>query len=209
MIAWTIEAALGCRDLLYSIILSTDDVEIARLGRRYGAEVPFIRPANLAVDTAGSLEVAKHATQFIELRDGVTMDWVLLLQPTSPLRITADIQGAMELADSSTCDSVVSVCESPVHPVFIKKINAEGFLVPFLLNEPQGLRRQDANPPAYVRNGALYLTQRKVLMESHSIYGDRIRPYIMPPERSVDIDSFLDFRIAELLLSNIYLNETT
>jgi CMP-N,N'-diacetyllegionaminic acid synthase len=201
LLAWTIDAALACRDSLYAVILSTDDEEIASLGQQCGADVPFIRPANLASDAAGSLGVVQHATRFIESRDGVQMDWILLLQPTSPLRVAADIRGALDLADESHCDSVIAVTESPIHPVYIKKINADGLLGPFVFDEPEGLRRQDVTPPAFIRNGALYLTQRNVLMERNSIYGKRIRPYVMPAERSVDIDSPLDFRFAELLLS--------
>lgn len=200
LLAWTVEAALACRDRLHAVVLSTDDEEIAALGRHYGADVPFMRPAHLAGDAAGSLGVVQHATQFIESRDGVQMDWILLLQPTSPLRVAADIRSALDLADAHHCDSVIAVTESPIHPVFIKKIGSDGLLAPFLLDEPEGIRRQDVTPPAFIRNGALYLTQRPVLMERHSLYGQRIQPYVMPVERSVDIDNPLDFRLAEMLL---------
>jgi CMP-N-acetylneuraminic acid synthetase len=202
LLAWTIEAALGCRDQLHGLVLSTDDEAIAQVGREFGAEVPFMRPAELSGDTAGSLAVVQHATRFIEARDGVCMDWVLLLQPTSPLRAACDISAALDLARSHDCDSVVAVTEMPTHPVFAKTIDADGLLRPFLLEEPEGLRRQDAGPPAYMRNGAIYLTRRNVLMERNSIYGARIRPCMMPAERSVDIDTDLDFRLAELLLSD-------
>lgn len=207
LLAWTIEAALACRDSLHAVVLSTDDEEIAAVGRKCGADVPFMRPAQLASDAAGSLEVVQHATQFIESRDGVYMDWILLLQPTSPLRAAVDIRGALELADARQCDSVIGVTEAPIHPVYIKKISSDGLLIPFLLDEPEGLRRQDVAPPAFIRNGALYLTQRKVVMESNSIYGKRIRPYVMPDQRSVDIDTPLDFRFAELLLEEFVLEK--
>lgn len=201
LLAWTIEAALGCRERLHAVVLSTDDEEIANAGRQFGAEVPFARPAELSGDTAGSLAVVQHATRFVEARDGVRMDWVLLLQPTSPLRTTGDIEAAIDLAVADACDSVVAVTEMPVHPVFSKKIDADGLLRPFLLEEPEGLRRQDAGPPAFIRNGAIYLTRRDVLMDQNSIYGARIRPCVMPAERSVDIDTETDFNLAELLLS--------
>lgn len=202
LLAWTIEAALGCRERLHALVLSTDDAEIANVGRQFGAEVPFLRPADLSGDTAGSLAVAQHATRFVEARDGVRMDWVLLLQPTSPLRTSGDIEAAIDRAAAGVCDSVVAVTEMPVHPVFSKKIDAEGLLQPFLLEEPEGLRRQDAGPPAFIRNGAIYLTRRDVLMEQSSIYGRRIWPCVMPAERSVDIDTEIDFRLAELFLAD-------
>lgn len=202
LLAWTIEAARACGGRLQAVVLSTDDAEIASVGRQYGAEVPFIRPAELAGDTAGSLAVVQHAVRFVEARDNVRMDWVLLLQPTSPLRTSGDIEAAIDLAAAEACDSVVAVTEMPVHPVFAKKIDADGLLKPFLLEEPEGLRRQDVGPPAYIRNGAVYLTRWDVLMEQNSIYGARIRPCVMPAERSVDIDTELDFRLAELLLDD-------
>jgi CMP-N,N'-diacetyllegionaminic acid synthase len=200
LIAWTLEAAAECKDLLHAIVLSTDDDEIAVAGRRYGAEVPFLRPSNLSSDDARSLGVVQHATHFIEQRDQVQMDWILLLQPTSPLRIALDIRHAIKMAITQECDSVVSVAESPIHPVYIKKIDAKGLLQPFILEEPEGLRRQEVTPTAFIRNGAIYLTQRDTLMNGHSIFGSQIKPYFMPAERSVDIDTPFDFELAEFLL---------
>jgi N-acylneuraminate cytidylyltransferase len=127
---------------------------------------------------------------------------VLVLQPTSPLRISADILNAVALADATQCDSVAAVTEAPLHPVFAKKIDDQGMLQPFVLEEQEGLRRQDVSPPAYCRNGAIYLARRAVVMEGNSLYGTRIRPYIMPPERSVDIDTPLDFALAETLIAS-------
>lgn len=199
LIAWTIEAALSCPQLS-QVVVSTDDESIASVSRECGADVPFLRPDALAGDQAASLPVIEHAMRFMEQREGVVFDWVMTLQPTSPLRTAQDIAAALALADADACDSVVGVKPIPVHPVFAKKIDADGFLKPFLLEEPEGLRRQDVVPPSYCRNGAMYLTRRAVLMEQHSLYGARIRPYVMPEERSVDIDTALDFLIAEQLL---------
>jgi CMP-N,N'-diacetyllegionaminic acid synthase len=205
LLAWTVEVATQCKDLLHSVVLSTDDDEIAAIGRNYGAEVPFMRPTNLSDDDARSLGVVQHATHFIERRDNVQMDWILLLQPTSPLRVALDIRQVIDLAKTEECDSVVAVTESPIHPVYIKKIDAQGFLQPFSLEEPEGLRRQDAAPPAYVRNGAIYLTQRNTVINENSIFGRRIKPYMMPPERSIDIDSPFDFQLAECLMQAKFL----
>jgi CMP-N,N'-diacetyllegionaminic acid synthase len=200
LISWTIDAITQCRDLLHTVVLSTDDAEIGDIGRINGIEVPFMRPGNLSSDDAKSLGVVQHATRFIESRDSVQMDWVLLLQPTSPLRTALDIRNAIQMAMTHQCDSVVAVTEAPIHPIFIKKMDSQGFLQPFCITEPEGTRRQDVEPKAYIRNGSIYLTQRQILMNGNSIFGRQIRPYVMPAERSIDIDSPFDFRVAESIM---------
>ena len=129
------------------------------------------------------------------------IDWVMLLQPTDPLRESQDIYAALELASDSKCDSVISVSQVfDTHPILMKRIENDT-LQPFCIKEIEGTRRQDYDPPAYIRNGAIYLTKRDVLMEHGSIWGDVIRPYIMPAERSVGVDSELDFRLLEILMA--------
>ena len=201
LIAYSIETALQVRDQLYRIIVSTDDAEIAEISRQYGAEVPFLRPAELAADKTPTLPVLQHAVRFVEEEDGIRIGWVLLLQPTSPLRTKEDILAALELARCGGCDSVISVVQTPTHPLFMKRIENNRLLsFSDVLVEKEGTRRQDAQPPAYVRNGAIYITRRDVLMERNSIWGETIRPYVMPPERSVNIDSELDLKLAEVML---------
>jgi CMP-N,N'-diacetyllegionaminic acid synthase len=201
LIAYSIETALLVRERLYRIIVSTDDAEIANISRQSGAEVPFLRPAELAADKTPTLPVLQHAVRFIEDQDKVRLEWILLLQPTSPLRSKDDIMATLELTESGGCDSVISVVQTPTHPLFMKRIE-KGQLLSFsdVLVEKEGTRRQDAQPPAYVRNGAIYLTRRDVLMEQNSIWGEFIRPYVMPAERSVNVDSELDLKLAELML---------
>jgi CMP-N-acetylneuraminic acid synthetase len=108
---------------------------------------------------------------------------------------------ALELARLGGCDSVISVVQTPTHPLFMKRIE-NGQLLSFsdVLMEKEGTRRQDAQPPAYIRNGAIYLTRRDILMERNSIWGRFICPYVMPPERSVNVDSELDLKLAEIML---------
>jgi CMP-N,N'-diacetyllegionaminic acid synthase len=199
LIAWTLAPALRCKDLLHDVVVSTDDPEIAEVARAWGGSVPFMRPPDLASDTSNSLSVVQHATSFMEKRDGVTFDWVFTLQPTSPFRAEEDLRGAVELASRGDCDSVVGMTEAALHPVFAKRILPDGLVAPFVLEEPEGLRRQDVDPPAYQRNGALYLTRREVLVAGGSLYGPRSRAWLMPPERSLDIDTPLDWQLAEVL----------
>ena len=199
LIAHTIATALAGRDLFHRVVVSTDDAETADVARRCGAEVPFLRPAELAGDRVPTYPVLQHAVREIEALDGVRLDWVFLLQPTVPFREVADLRAALDLAYAGGCDSVISVVQVfAVHPILMKRIEDDR-LVPFCLEEKEGTRRQDYDPPAYMRNGSIYLTRRDVLMERDSIWGDVIRPYVMPPERSVSIDDERDLRLADLI----------
>jgi len=200
MIVHTIEAALEMRHLFHRIIVSTDDEAIAEMARRTGAEVPFLRPSHLAEDRTPTLPVLQHAVTFVESQDGIRLDLVCLLQPTTPLREPQDIVAAMQLAHADGCDSVISVTQVwDEHPIRMKRIE-NGRLLPYCIDEKEGTRRQDCSPPAYLKNGAIYITRRDVLMKRNSIWGDVIRPYVMPPERSVNVDSELDLKLADLLL---------
>jgi CMP-N-acetylneuraminic acid synthetase len=202
LIAYTIDAVLQVQDLIHRVIVSTDDAEIAEIARTCGAEVPFLRPAELSGDRVPTLPVLQHAVRFVEDQDQVRMDWVLLLQPTTPFRAPQDIRRAVELASSGGCDSVISVVQVfSTHPILMKRIQGDQ-LVPYCIEEKEGTRRQDYQPPAYMRNGAIYLSRRDTIMENSSIWGKTIRPYIMPEERSVNIDSQLDFKLAEFLIQD-------
>ncbi len=201
LIAYTIETALAARHLFHRVIVSTEDAEIAAVARQFGGEVPFMRPAELADDQAPTLPVLQHAVRFVEQQDQIRLDWVCLLQPTDPFRSVEDIEESLRLARAGGCDSVISVVQVfAVHPILMKRIE-DNRLLPYCIEEKEGTRRQDYQPPAYMRNGAIYLTRRDVLMERHSIWGEVIRPYVMPPERSVGVDSELDLKLVEMLMA--------
>lgn len=200
LIAYTIETALAARHLLHRTIVSTDDPDIAAVARDHGADVPFLRPAELAGDQVPMLPVLQHAVKFIEAQDGIRLDWVLLLQPTAPLRALEDIEASLKVAFQNDGDSVISVVQIfAEHPILMKRI-VDNRLLPYCVEEQEGTRRQDYQPPAYMRNGAIYLTRRDVLIEKNSIWGQVIRPYKMPAERSVNIDSELDLKLIELIM---------
>lgn len=200
MIAYTIETALAARHLFHRVVVSTDDEEIAGVARQYGAEVPFMRPAELAGDKVPTLPVLQHAARFVEAQDHLRLDWVMLLQPTDPLRTVEDLETTLRLGQQGECDSVISVVQVfAVHPILMKRIE-NGRLLPFCIEEKEGTRRQDYQPPAYMRNGAIYLTRRDVLLDHNSIWGSVIRPYVMPPERSVSVDSELDMKMLEIVM---------
>jgi CMP-N-acetylneuraminic acid synthetase len=201
LISYTIEHALSAQDRFYRVIVSTDDVEIATIAREQGADVPFLRPADLARDESPVIPMLQHAVEFVERQDGVRMDWICLLQPTEPFRTVTDLEQCLQLGFAGGCDSVISVVQVfATHPILMKRIEADR-LLPFCVEEREGTRRQDYRPAAYMRNGSIYLTRRDVLMEQGSIWGATIRPYVMPMERSVSIDTELDLKLAELMMS--------
>jgi CMP-N-acetylneuraminic acid synthetase len=160
-----------------------------------------MRPPDLAGDRVPMAPVLQHAVRFAEESEGSRYAWVCLMQPTEPFRTAGDIRECVALGRQGGCDSVISVVQVfAVHPMLMKQIK-DGRLLPYCVPEPEGTRRQDYDPPAYMRNGALYLTRRDVLMERGSIWGDVIRPMVMPPERSVGIDSELDMKLVEIVMA--------
>ena len=181
------------------LIVSSDDVEIIEVAKSYGAEAPFVRPAELASDTAKALPVIQHAVQFCEEQEGKKYDFIVYLEPTGPLRIVEDIDGAIEKAVQNNADSVVGLMElEDANPVRVKKI-VNGRIEPFCIPEPEGLRRQDQDK-AYLRNGSVYVFRRDNVVENNSLWGNDSRPYVMPRERSVNIDEESDFLVAEYFL---------
>lgn len=178
------------------IIVSTDDMSVMALARKIGLDIPFIRPAELSNDKTPMLDVLRHGVGALELT-GYRPDAVLLLQPTSPLRTAEHIREAVSLFQNA--DSVCSVAEVPrtLSPHCVMRIE-DGWLKNFLDEGVQVTRRQDA-PPAYVREGTVYLVRRDVLMEQGSIYGDRCVP--MHVQHSLSIDTEEDWGEAERRLA--------
>lgn len=200
LIAWTLETARQAAHLFADVVVSTDDPEIAALAAELGFPAPFLRPAELAGDRAPTLPVMQHAVRFLEEKAGQRYHWVCLLQPTAPLRSAVDLEAAVALAAAGDCDSVIGVTRVEAHhPILMKRIEGDR-LLPYSLEEKEGTRRQDLQPPAYMRNGAVYLTRRDVIVDRNSIWGDTIRPLIMPGERSHSIDTEIDLKLADLLL---------
>ena len=196
LIVWTLEAALGSVRA-GRVVVSTDDREIAHIASSHGAETPFIRPAELAQDETPTMPVVLHALEWLEANEGFTPERVLLLQPTSPLRTCDDIDGAIELALTHDAESVVSVSPA-THPYLMKRITGEGVLqdaVPHDVVE----RRQDLET-VHALNGAIYLTRRSHLLRNHSFYADKTYAYVMPRERSIDVDEPWDMHLCELIL---------
>ncbi len=201
LIAYTIESALQSKYLEQEdIICSTDSGEIAKIAREYGATTPFIRPAEYARDTSSSVLVAKHALNFMYHEMNKEYDYLLLLQPTSPLRRASHIDEAIELMQKTKKDSVISVTTPEQSPYKIKKVNENNELVDLIQLNLDYKRRQDL-PEVYAQNGAIYLTKTKILLEKNSFFGECSIGYYMKKEYSIDIDEYIDLKIAEYLLS--------
>jgi CMP-N-acetylneuraminic acid synthetase len=199
LIAYTIEAAQRSR-LLTHFLVSSDDAEIIAVARQYGAPVPFVRPAELATDTAPSLPVVQHAVGEMERLHSITYDYVVLLQPTTPLRLPEDIDLALEKLAATGADSVISVCDvGAYHPARMRQI-VDDRLVELPVREPKEMARRQDLPTVYIRNGAIYAVKRDVVMLQNSMSGKDCRAYIMPEERSVNVDSKLDLLLAEILM---------
>ncbi|MDY6876676.1 MAG: acylneuraminate cytidylyltransferase family protein [Chloroflexota bacterium] len=200
LIAWTIGAAFESYSLS-RVIVSTDDAEIAQVSREWGAEVPFMRPAELAQENSPHMDVVVHAVEWLMTHKDYCPDYVMLLQPTSPLRTAEDIDAAVALAAQRNVDRVASVSESPAHPYLIKQITEEGNLVDFV-DKPEGYLPRQSFPSVYVVNGAIYLGRRKALLRERTWYTNRTYPYIMPPEHSLDVDTPWDLYLADLILKD-------
>lgn len=203
LIAHTIKTALEVKHLFHRIIVSTEDEEIAEISKKHGAEVPFLRPMEMATDKSPSIDLVKHAVLQIEEMDDTKIDAVMLLQPTNPLRVKEDIINSIELLDEES-DSVISVVRVVEHhPAYMKKINDNGHLESYCIEEIEGTRRQDFRPYAYKRDGAIYLSKRQSIIENNSLWGKNMKAYEIPEERGVGIDSRLDWMLVETLLKEL------
>ncbi len=198
LIAYTIEAALSTPSL-DRVIVSTDDDEIGNVAREYGADVPFPRPPELARDDTLVLPVLLHALSWLSEHESYRPEYIMLLQPTSPLRAAEDIESAVNIAITTRADAVVSVSAVHRHPYWMKRVTEDGRLTDFLPAEQIPSRRQEL-PQIYALNGAIYLSDTRVLLERQTFYTDRTYAYVMPPERSLDIDSPWELYLAELIL---------
>ena len=188
--------------LITRAILSSDSKQIINIAKEFGLEVPFVRPTELAQDNSSALPVITHAVEWLKVNENYEADYIVLLQPTSPLRTEKHIDEALSLLMNSDADSIVSVVRVPhnCNPSSVMKLTGK-YLKPYLpLDEEKNLRQQ--KPEFYARNGAaIYAFTYDCLTHRHSIYGKKILPYIMKKEHSIDIDDLFDLKLCEWLLS--------
>ncbi len=195
LIAWSIEAGLGAMEKGYvdKVIVSTDDEEIAEVSRKYGAEVPFMRPEYLAADTSKSVDVMIHAYEFYK-EQGIVYDTIVLLQPTTPLRTPEDIGAALEIYRNSPAKSLIT-CYKEEYICDLVAYHKDGDkAVPLHEGHNKGMRRQELEP-WYVRNGAIYITDSDYMLAEKKVFDDVPAMYVMSRENSVNLDTMDDVEL--------------
>jgi CMP-N-acetylneuraminic acid synthetase len=200
LLQYAAESALRATRLA-RVLLSTEDDEIAEVGRRCGLEVPFMRPAALAQDDTPTLPVIQHAIAWLE-QAGDHMDAISILQPTNPLRRAEDIDACIELLEESGADAVFTMLPVPpdFNPHWVYFQEADGSLR-ISTGRRQPIPRRQGLPPAFRREGTVYVVRRDVVMEQDSLYGDRVVGHLFDAARAVNIDTWEDWRRAEALLA--------
>jgi CMP-N,N'-diacetyllegionaminic acid synthase len=199
LLQYTADAARAARRLT-RVILSTEDQEIAEVGRQCGLEVPFLRPPELARDDTPTLPVLQHAVAALE-KAGERFDAICLLQPTAPFRRTEDIDGCIDLLIKTGADSVVTVLPVPPehNPHWVYFRNDQG-LLRLSTGEDAPIPQRQLLPPAFHREGSVYVTRRDVLMERNSLYGSKVAGFLIEASRSVNLDTAEDWARAEAIL---------
>ncbi|MBN2458161.1 acylneuraminate cytidylyltransferase family protein [Candidatus Woesearchaeota archaeon] len=199
LIAWTIEAGKQTT-YIDRMIVSTDSKEIAEVAKRFKADVPFIRPDYLSSDTASSVDVLLHAIDYLEEK-GEIYDYIMLLEPTSPLRTTEDIEKSIEMLESNTdAESIVGVAKAESsHPLFSVTITDSGFIRPFSGEELKHIRRQDIKD-VYFLEGTIYTSKIDALRKRKTFYHERTLPYIVERYKQFEVDEETDLVCIEALM---------
>ena len=202
LIQHTIDLVKECH-FIDRYIVSTDDIEIRDYCLSKGVDVPFLRPSYLASDEASLVDALIHAVEFCEKQDNLKYDFIIELMATNPFKNKNDVESCLNKLKKTRADSVIGVTKvEEHHPARLKKIESDkitDFCVPELSS-----RRQDLRPYAYIRNGSIYaLNRNKLIDNKHRFGGSNSRPHIMPVERGINIDGYLDLALCELLIKNM------
>ncbi len=206
LIAWTIEQAKNSKYLDRAIV-STDDEEIAEISKKYGGDVPFLRPKELALDTTSSIDVLQHIVDFLH-KIGERYDYVMLLQPTSPLRKEEDIDNSIRLLidNEDKADSLVSMGEvKHEHPIFLYRLDDTGYITPFIDKSDIVNRRQDIREKVYFSYGMIYISKIDKLFEENTFYQKKTIPYLIERWQCYDIDDIYDFLCVEAIMKSIHI----
>jgi len=198
LIWYTINSAKKSK-FVDKIIVSTDDNEVAKISKKYDAEIPFMRPKELARDDSLAIDNYIYTIDRLNKEFNYGIVEFVVLQPTSPLRTSLDIDNAIQIFEEKKADSVISVSEAIHPPIWSKRIDEKGILRNYFDIRIGNKNRQEIEK-IYMPNGAIFVFKFSLLKEKYSYYSDKTYPYIIPLERSIDIDSKLDFEFAEYLM---------
>jgi N-acylneuraminate cytidylyltransferase len=202
---WTIEAAQKSKSI-DRVFVSTDCEELKSLSELLGVEVPFLRPESLAQDDSTPAQVIKHTLDYFK-KFGQNYDWVIWLQPTSPLRTSVDIENAIELLHSKKADAVISVCPCEHSPLWANVLGEDGEMDHFLPDAIKRNPRSQALKQHHRLNGAIYIANvSRMRAENNLFLSDNLYAYKMSAARSADIDHELDFKFAEFLINELELS---
>lgn len=206
LIAYKIISAQKCK-YESRIIVSTDDKEIADISKQYGAEVPFIRPKELATDSADSMDVVLHTMNWVTENDkGNQYDYICLLEPSSPFATYQDLNNALELMEKTDADTLLGMKEVEVSSKFIHTLDDNGGLSSFYhtIKDMNSVRRQEQKKE-YTMNGCMYIAKWNYFMENRLFHSEKSIPYIMPDEKSIEIDTMLDYEVACCMIEKDWL----
>lgn len=197
LINYTIEAALEAK-VLSDLVVSTDSKRIAEISEKAGANVPFMRPSELATDTSPSIDTVIHAVEFFEAKN-IHFDAVCLLQPTCPFRTAEDVRGAVKMFKNKTADSLISVREVPhqYNPHWTFEVDENGEYLQISTGEKEIITRRQELPKAYHRDGSIYIVKTDVLLKKRSLYGEKIAFYLSQNPIDINIDTLADWEKAE------------
>ncbi len=196
LVAYKIISARKCK-YTSRVIVSTDDEEIAKISKRYGAEVPFLRPKELATDIASSMDVVLHAMNWIKNNDKDSYDYVCMLEPSSPFASYQDLNNAIDLISSSNADTLLGMKEAEISTNFIHELDNNGGLSEFYyaIRKLSSVRRQDQKKE-YTMNGCMYIAKWNYFEKYKLFHSENSIPYIMSEEKSIEIDTILDYELA-------------
>lgn len=200
LIAWSIEHALAVKRI-ERVIVSTDSPEIAAVAHEYGAQVPFLRPAELARDDSPEWLAWRHALNYLLNQDGVLPEVMVSVPATAPLRFPLDIENCLDAYEKGDADVIVTVTDAHRSPYFnMVTMSADGAIELVIPSPSTIVRRQDA-PVVYDMTTVAYVVRPEFVLSRNAVFEGRVRAVHVPTERAIDIDTLSDFRIAELFLN--------
>ena len=202
LLGWSILAAKNSK-FIEDIIVSTDSKKIAKVARQFGAETPFIRPKKYSTDNASSFKVLKHAIDFFKIKK-INYDYVVMLEPTSPLRSHKDIDVCINKILNKKIDTIVGVSKViDQHPLFLYSINKKNILVPYIKKRKKlYIRRQDIDPLFYLE-GTIYISKISTLLKEKTWYHKKTQPYVVDKRKALEIDDVEDLQLAEFYINKM------